>query len=98
MKGCSEAGNIQVMELIYPLNSLRIFVPHELNGQPGKTVFELAHRNADATVYWHVDQQFIATTKGIHQIAFNPTQGKHLLSIVDDNGNTLTRWFEVVSE
>jgi penicillin-binding protein 1C len=98
LKGCSVSDNIAVMELIYPLNSMRIFVPKEMNGQMGKTVFELAHRNADAEVFWHVDNEFLGSTKGIHQIAINPLSGKHLLSVVDNEGNSITRWFEVVNK
>jgi len=98
MKGCLDDASVPAMELVYPTEVLKIFVPHGLDGLPGKTVFEMAHRNPDAVLYWHVDDEFIGTTKGIHQIALNPAKGKHHLTVVDKEGHSLSRWFEVVDK
>jgi penicillin-binding protein 1C len=87
-----------VMELIYPTEVLKIYVPTEIDGSPGKTIFEMAHRNPDAVLYWHVDDEFMGSTKGNHQIAFTPAAGKHHLTVVDNDGRTLSRWFEVVNK
>lgn len=97
-KGCSDEGALLPMELIYPTEVLKIFVPREIDGSPGRTVFEMAHRNPDAILYWHVDNELLGTTKSIHQIAFSPKAGKHLLTVVDSDGNTINRWFEVVDK
>jgi len=95
-KGCADEEQTMPMELIYPTEVLKIFVPRELDGSSGKTVFEMAHRNPDAVLYWHVDDEMIAVTKGIHQIAFKPAPGKHNLTVVDNEGHSLSRMFEVV--
>ena len=97
-KGCSDDEGLAAMELIYPTETLKIFVPKEVDGTPGKTVFEMAHRNPDAILYWHIDNEFMGNTKGIHQIAFTPAPGKHLLTVVDGDGQTLNRWFEVIDK
>jgi penicillin-binding protein 1C len=97
-KGCTDEDNMAVMELIYPTEVLKIYVPTEIDGSPGQTIFEMAHRNPDAVLYWHVDNEFMGSTKGNHQIAFSPTSGKHCLTVVDNDGRTLTRWFEVVNK
>ena len=97
-KVCNDEEQMVPMELIYPTDVLKIFVPREINGLPGKTVFEMAHRNQDAILYWHVDNELLATTKGIHQIAFKPAPGKHYLTVVDNEGHTLSRSFEVVDK
>jgi penicillin-binding protein 1C len=86
------------MELIYPKPDARIFIPRDLDGEPGSTVFELAHRAADATVYWHVDGEFMATTKKVHHLELNPAPGKHILTLVDETGETLQRRFEILSK
>jgi penicillin-binding protein 1C len=98
MKGCSDEDQLLPMELIYPTDVLKIFVPREIDGTPGKTIFEMAHRNPDAILYWHIDNEFIATTKGIHQIAFNPKPGRHSLTVVDNEGHSISRSFEVVDK
>lgn len=93
--GCTD-NETSFMELIYPTEVLKIYVPHEMDGSLGKTIFEMAHRNAEATLYWHVDNEFLGSTHGIHQLAFTPGPGKHLLTVVDQDGHTIKRWFEVV--
>lgn len=86
------------MEMIYPKSNTVIYVPYELNGEQGKTVFELAHRNPGNTVFWHLDGVLVGTTTDIHQLGLSPAKGKHMLSLSDNNGETLNIPFEVVSE
>ncbi len=86
------------MEMIYPKAGTVIYIPYELSGEQGKTVFEVAHRNPSNTVFWHLDGAIIGTTKDIHQLGLNPTKGKHMLSLSDNTGETLNIPFDVVSE
>lgn len=86
------------MELVYPRSNAKIFIPRDLNGEPGSSVFELAHRNAQTTVYWHLDGEFIASTRKIHHLALNPGEGNHILTVIDDAGVVLERRFEVISK
>src|SRR5690554_3277737 len=85
------------MDLIYPKVNSKIFVPRELSGQSGNTVFEVAHRNPKAIVYCHLDGDFIGTTQKSHRLAFAPTSGQHILTLVDESGETLVRSFRVLS-
>jgi len=86
------------MEMIYPKAGTVIYIPYELTGEQGKTVFEIAHRNPSNTVYWHIDGVLVGTTQDIHQLGLNPSKGKHMLSLSDNTGETLNIPFEVVSE
>jgi penicillin-binding protein 1C len=95
---CQPLQSMNNMDLIYPKPNARIFVPRDLDGEPGSAIFELAHRNATTTVYWHIDGEFIGSTKKIHHMALNPPQGKHVLTLVDDFGETLERQFEIISK
>jgi len=97
-KDCADEENMASMELIYPTDVLKIFIPREIDGSPGRTIFEMAHRNADAVLYWHMDDEFLGATRGIHQMALNPVAGKHKLTVVDDKGQMLTRNFEIVDK
>ncbi|MDX1670732.1 MAG: penicillin-binding protein 1C [Balneolaceae bacterium] len=90
------AEAIAAMELIYPINSSKIYVPKELDGSPGNTVFEVAHRSAKATIFWHVDEVFVGKTRETHQMALNPKPGPHILTLVDENGTTLQHRFEIL--
>ncbi len=86
------------MSFIYPSSNVRILVPVELDGSPGKALFEIAHRRPETIVYWHLDGNYIGQTKGIHQIGLNPSTGGHEISVIDEKGNILTKKFEIVSK
>ncbi len=94
---CQPTTATAAMDLLYPHENSRIFVPRELNGEPGSSIFELAHRRPNTEVYWHLDGQYLGATRNIHQFALAPTEGKHLLTIVDQHGEILERRFEVMS-
>jgi penicillin-binding protein 1C len=88
----------KAMEMIYPKPGTVIYIPYELSGEQGKTVLEIAHRNPSNVVFWHIDGVLVGTTKEIHQLGIAPAKGKHMLTVSDNTGETLTIPFEVVSE
>jgi penicillin-binding protein 1C len=96
--GCDDrtADDIKPMQIIYPKKAARIFVPLDLDGQPSRTVFKMAHRNPGATVFWHLDRSYLGSTTSFHELALNPPPGKHTLTVVDDKGNRLEQTFEVL--
>ena len=86
------------MELIYPEQNARIYVPKEVTGRKGKTIFTAAHTNPNATLFWHLDDAYIGTTEQFHQMALNPSPGFHIITIVDNEGETITRNFEILEK
>ncbi|WP_373553877.1 penicillin-binding protein 1C [Haliscomenobacter sp.] len=91
------AGNeASPMQLIYPRQVSRIFVPIDLDGSKSKTIFQVAHRRSDAKIHWHIDQDFVGTTQTFHQFALEPPAGKHVLTLVDENGYRLEQRFEII--
>ncbi len=84
------------MDLVYPREEVRIYIPRGLNGEKERVVFEAVHINPDARIYWHLDDQYITSTKFIHQVELLPAPGKHKLILVDDDGVELVKKFEVV--
>jgi penicillin-binding protein 1C len=96
--GCVQSGGSRNMELIYPREGSVLYVPVDLDGRTGSTVFKVAHHNPEATVYWHLDEQFLGATKQVHQMALSPERGFHRLTLVDQNGETLTMGFEIMTK
>lgn len=88
----------KVLDIIYPDEDSKIYVPLEITGEKGKTVFSATHKNANEKLYWHLDDNFIGTTEHFHQMALNPQPGMHLLTIVDESGNTVSRRFEILKK
>lgn len=96
--GCENNGGNSVMELIYPKNGATVYIPLELDGSRGKIVLNAAHRNAASKIYWHIDNEYIATTTNYHQLAVSPPAGKHTLTLVDENGERLVQFFTVLDK
>ncbi len=91
-------GTGKLMEIIYPQPDAKIYVPLEINGERGKTVFTAAHRRAAAKIFWSLDDAFIGTTQNFHQMGLNPSPGKHIITLVDENGVSVSRQFEILEK
>jgi penicillin-binding protein 1C len=95
---CAGLTSQVAMQMVYPEQNAKVFIPRELNGDPGSSVFELAHRNPASMVFWHLDGKFLGATQKIHHIELNPPAGKHLLTAIDEQGEMIERLFEVISD
>jgi penicillin-binding protein 1C len=96
--GCMEGGLNAVMEMIYPKAGASIYIPLEIDGTRGKVVFNMTHRKSGTRIYWHVDQEFIGETINYHQLAISPSPGKHILTLVDENGERLQQHFTILEK
>ena len=96
--GCGFAETGKLIEIIYPQPDAKIYVPLEISGEKGKTVFTAAHRRAGAKIFWSLDDEFVGTTQNFHQIALNPAPGKHIITLVDENGLSVSRQFEILEK
>jgi penicillin-binding protein 1C len=83
------------MEIIYPERGARLFVPVQLDGTHGQVGLEAAHREQDAVLYWSLDGEHIASTRGEHRIAVDLPQGRHELTLTDQYGRFRSNTFTV---
>ena len=93
-----ETTGLSGMEIIYPKQFSKIYVPVEIDGTMGKTIFQVAHRKGNTIIYWHLDGVFIGTTQSNHQMGLTPDEGIHTLTLVDEEGESLVQQFEIVSK
>lgn len=98
LKGCKEDEKIKQMELIYPDPGSIIYIPKGLAGMKNNVIFESAHRHPEKIIFWHIDNEFIARTQYFHQVSIQPQKGKHILTLVDEDGNSLSLNFEVIEK
>ncbi len=96
--GCTFSETGKLIEIIYPQPDAKIYVPLEITGERGKTVFTAAHRRAGAKIFWSLDDEFVATTQNFHQVGLNPSPGKHIITLVDENGVSVSRQFEILEK
>lgn len=92
--GCGE-DSFQTMQFIYPPMNARILLPKQMDGKKGVLTVELAHSNPNATIFWHLDDTYQTQTQDFHKISLQPTVGKHSLTAVDSEGNTVSTTFFV---
>lgn len=97
MPGCINE-TMKPLDIIYPEENAKIYVPLEISGERGKTIFTATDRNSNAKLFWHLDDTFIGTTTQFHQVAVNPEPGMHTLTVIDENGESITRHFEIMQK
>ena len=86
------------ISLIYPRRNTQIYIPRELAGKRGKTLFKAIHQDSQAQLFWHLDNTFLGTTQTYHEQAIWISEGKHKLTLVDEKGNSVTQAFTVLSK
>lgn len=95
---CLQSLQQRPMDLIYPKDGAKIYVPLEADGSRGRMICTVAHRRSGTKIFWHLDDKYIGETVDYHQFALNPSPGKHKLTLVDANGSRLQIFFEVLDK
>jgi penicillin-binding protein 1C len=98
MQGCSAEGNFHQLEIVYPRNDFKIYVPVDESGNRSRCVFKAAHKNSEASLFWYLDGEYQGETKKFHQLSLLPGAGKHELSITDNFGESVKCSFEVIDK
>ena len=89
-------GEDQVtMNFIYPNINNSIFLPKDFDGATNDLILKIAHSKPETQAYWYLDDNYIGTTKDIHDIAVIPKAGKHIITVVDEFGNEAKRMITV---
>jgi penicillin-binding protein 1C len=83
------------MQLIYPYKDGVLSPVKNWKGETEPIFFELAHKDAETTVFWHLDEKYLGETSVFHSQSVDVSPGKHILTVVDKFGNRLERRFQV---
>jgi len=83
------------MQFIYPPMNAKIKLPRLLDGSEGFMTIELATNHPDATIFWHLDNTYQTQTRDFHRISLRPSSGKHTVTAVDGDGNTVSVTFSI---
>ncbi len=97
LANCVASENSE-MEVVYPKDYSKLFIPRGLNGKREKVVFEIVHRQMGQTVYWHLDESYLGQTTSPHRWELDAAQGKHQMTLVDGQGQTLSFHFEILEK
>ena len=94
--GCSADRAIPVIEFIYPSPGVKIFIPRDQTGMQTRIIPEVVHRNSSKKIFWHLDKKFVGITSFVHQIEILADAGDHVLTVVDEDGNSSSCGFSVI--
>jgi penicillin-binding protein 1C len=97
MKGCFSPKE-QVLDILQPDNNSAIYIPKGFDGEAGMLIFEAVHRDPKMQLFWHIDGEYITTTKLIHKIEVAPTVGMHTVFVMDEQGNSVERKFKIMAK
>lgn len=95
---CNPTERIAPMEVIYPKEGAKVYIPLEIDGKRGRMICNVAHRQPGVKIFWHLDDKYVGTTHDFHQMAINPPPGNHVLTLVDSKGNNLVVRFGVLDK
>ncbi|MDB5123849.1 MAG: pbpC [Mucilaginibacter sp.] len=95
---CQQNRQQRTMELIYPKDGAKVYVPLEADGTRGRMICTAVHRQPGIKIFWHLDDQYVGETIDYHQFALNPSSGKHKLTLVDSRGSRLQIFFIVLDK
>lgn len=85
---CIESTEIS-MEFIYPNQQSTIYLPKNFEGNRNDLILKIAHSKPELELYWYIDNQYVGSTKDIHDMAVLPTVGEHIITVMDELGNEL---------
>jgi len=95
IEGCIESEENNELAILYPKPNSEIFIPLNFEEENERIVFEATHIDENIKLYWHLDNQYIGETQGIHQQSLVPSSGSHLLTIIDEKGKSVFVKFNV---
>ncbi len=87
--------SIATMDFIFPKERGSVFLAKDFEGKINEIVLKIAHTQPRTKVFWYLDKQFLGTTEQFHEMPVLPTIGKHLITVLDENGNEIRRDLEV---
>ncbi|MBQ9462189.1 MAG: penicillin-binding protein 1C [Bacteroidales bacterium] len=83
------------IEIIYPQQGITVVTTVGLDGREQGMVVRAAHRDPSAVLYWHLDDEYLGSTRGDHDLLVHPAPGRHVLTVVDALGASRSVLFTV---
>lgn len=82
-----ENADTEVMSFAYPCDGAVLSPAKQMDGTSPGVRCEIVHTRQSATVYWHLDNEYLGETTDIHTMVIDMPSGFHRLMAVDDEGN-----------
>ena len=76
---------------MYPTEKSTIFLPKDFDGKQNELILKVAHSNAEATLFWYANKEFLGTTSENHHFPFPHKIGEFQLTVMDNFGNEINQ-------
>ena len=93
--GCSAQVERNMVEILYPEENTRIWLPRDFGSNLQKVTLQAASRGKNRKLFWYVDDRFIGETQSKHVQAMTLKRGWHDLEVIDNIGNRARNRFYV---
>ncbi len=91
---CPTTGDLHRIELVYPVDGVKILVPRDYDGLYEKVVFSARHQRPGGYLFWYLDGKLIGETSGNHELTVDLEEGAYTLTVQDEEGFKRTASFE----
>lgn len=79
-------GGRLTLQIVYPQEDARLWVPRDFGGELQKVILRAAHRENQRVIYWYLDNRYLGSTVNRHEQAVELARGWHVLEVVDESG------------
>lgn len=83
---CSNVRDYEPMELIYPTDGIKIFIPRNFDGGYERVVLSAVHERPSTHVFWYLNDKLVRETVGRHEFALELRPGSYRLTVQDEEG------------
>ncbi len=98
LSSCQTELSVRQLELVYPRNEFKIYIPIDEKGVKSRCIFKATHKQSTAVLYWYIDETYMGKTQEIHQLSVLPEKGKHKLTVTDQSGESVSSEFEMITK
>ena len=95
---CENEISTHQIDIVYPRPGFKIYIPYGENEEKERLILKATHKNTSATLFWHLDGRYIGSTQKFHQLSVLPSKGKHILEVLDEQGESVSCSFEIVDK
>lgn len=92
---CSAIAGNSPIEILYPQENARLWVPRDFGSVLQKVTARAAHRDNRHKIFWYLNNRFLGATENRHEKPLECRQGWNELEIIDETGFSELRKFFV---
>ncbi len=84
--GCSDISNEVDFAILFPQDGGVVYLPKDIESGQQPLAMKVVNNGLGNLMHWHLDDEFIGTTDGIHELEYAVPPGEHELIVVNQSG------------